>query len=167
VFLVAGTLSVPGHQVDWVDTPPDYPLRTLQLEQIREMQSAGIGFESHSLHHADLTSLSFADCVEDLRSSRELLETLLGHDVRMLAYPRGRHSADVRRAAQRAGYSHAFTLPESREPVGRYAIPRVGLYRGNNAPNLRIKLSRPYLSVRTSRVFEIRRRAGRVGAAAR
>ena len=114
VFLVAETLTEAGRSVDWVDTPPSYPLATLSLDQVRDMQASGVRFESHSFSHLDLTQLSFQDCVDDLTRSRELLESLLDRPVRLLAYPRGRHNAAVRAAAQRAGYSHAFTLPEGR-----------------------------------------------------
>ena len=148
VFLVAQTLTDHGQPVDWVDSPPAHRLETLSLDQVREMQSAGIAFESHSYSHADLTSLSFETCVRDLRTSRELLESLLGRPVRLLAYPRGRHNDAVRSAARRAGFSHAFTLPENREPGGPYAVPRVGVYRGNGLNELRMKSARPYLRLR-------------------
>ncbi len=161
VFLVAQTLTASGQRVDWVDDPPDEGLATLNLDQVREMQSAGFSFESHSWSHADLTQLSFEDCVRDLRESRELLESLLGHPVRLLAYPRGRHNEAVRAAARRAGYSHAFTLPEGREPVGPYSVPRVGLYQGNGLRELRIKSARPYLALRTGPGYELVRRARR------
>ncbi|CAA9378076.1 MAG: hypothetical protein AVDCRST_MAG32-1547 [uncultured Nocardioides sp.] len=153
VFLVAETLTDAGRAVDWVDTPPPYPLATLTLDQVRDMQAAGVHFESHSYSHLDLTQLSFQECVDDLTRSRELLESLLGHPVRLLAYPRGRHDASVRAAAERAGYSHAFTLPETREAPGPFAIPRVGIHRGNGVAHLRVKTARPYLGVRTSRGY--------------
>jgi peptidoglycan/xylan/chitin deacetylase (PgdA/CDA1 family) len=149
VFLVAQTLTPAGQQVDWVDTPPDFPLGTLTAEQVVEMHAAGLGFGSHSLAHRDLTTLTEEACAADLRRSREVLEELLGTAVRFLAYPRGRHNPAVRAAAQRAGFSHAFTLPEVREPVGRYAVPRVGIYHGNTVRDLRVKSLRPYLPLRT------------------
>ena len=155
VFLVAETLTAAGRPVDWVDTAPAEQLTTLTIEQVREMQDAGIRFESHSFSHLDLTSLSFEDCVRDLTDSRELLETLLGRPVRLLAYPRGRHNASVRAAAERAGYSHAFTLPEGREPVGPYAVPRVGLFYGNDLRHLRVKSARSYLRLRTGRPYQV------------
>lgn len=159
VFLVAQTLSSKGQPVDWVDTPPNYELTTLDIEQVREMQAAGVRFESHSNTHADLTQLSFDDCLRDLRESRELLESLLGHPVRMLAYPRGRHDTGVRAAAARAGYSHAFALPEQHETPGPYAVPRVGIYHGNSIANLRVKAARPYVRLRTGRAYQVLRRA--------
>ena len=159
VFVVARTLSDAGHQVDWIDTPPPYETRTLTLDQVLEMQQDGVTFESHSATHADLTRLSHAECLADLRDSREELETLLRRPVRLLAYPRGRHAPHVRDAAQRAGYTHAFALPEGPEEVGPYSLPRVGLYRGNGVRDLRVKLTPGYLAVRTGRPFQAARRA--------
>lgn len=166
VFLVAQTLTSAGQEVDWIDTPPPYESRTLDLDQVREMQQAGVAFASHSWSHTDLTQLSYAECLTDLRDSRELLESVLDRPVRLLAYPRGRHSAHVRAAARDAGYSHAFALPEGPEPVGSHSLPRVGLYRGNDVGTLRIKVARPYLPVRTGRVLRaVRRTVGAVAGA--
>lgn len=161
VFLVAQTLTAAGQPVDWVDTPPDHPLETLTVEQVHAMQAAGVTFASHSWSHTDLTRLSHRECVHDLRQSRELLESVLGHPVRHLAYPRGRHNAGVRAAAREAGYSHAFALPEGPEDVDAYAVPRVGVYHGNGVRRLRAKASRPYLRLRTGRGYQLARRARR------
>jgi peptidoglycan/xylan/chitin deacetylase (PgdA/CDA1 family) len=150
VFLVAQTLTEQGQQVDWVDTPPPLPrtLSTLTREQVLEMQEFGVDFQSHSFAHLDLPDLGFDECVADLRDSRELLSDLLGRRVTQLAYPRGRHTEQVRRAAAAAGYDHAFALPEQAEPVGPFSVPRVGIYRGNSLRALRIKTARPYLRLR-------------------
>lgn len=174
VFLVAQTLTEQGRAVDWVDTPPAPPrqLSTLTREQVLEMQEAGVDFQSHTWAHHDLTKLSHAECVRDLRDSRELLENLLGRPVRQLAYPRGRHDAAVRSAAERAGYRHAFALPERSEPVGPFSLPRVGVHRGNSAAVVRLKDEPAYLSVRTSPAYRLGRQAaarvrGRLGGSAR
>ncbi|MDP8927708.1 MAG: polysaccharide deacetylase family protein [Actinomycetota bacterium] len=150
VFVVAGTLVPEGRPVDWVDDPPAFPLATLTREQLLELHQAGVGIGSHSHTHRDLTLLGQDECERDLRHSRELLEDLLRRPVPFLAYPRGRHNERVRRSARRAGYTHAFTLPESHEPPGTHAIPRVGVYRRNGIGTLRLKAARPYLPLRTS-----------------
>ncbi|RFU21278.1 polysaccharide deacetylase family protein [Geodermatophilus marinus] len=150
VFLVAQTLTPAGQPVDWVDDPGPEPLDTLSLDQVLEMQDAGVDFESHSWAHHDLTRLTEAECVRDLRESRELLSDLLGRAVTLLAYPRGLHDDKVRRAARTAGYTHAFTLPERAEQVDEHAIPRVGIYRGNGQVAVRVKGARSYLPLRTS-----------------
>lgn len=165
VFVVAGTLTPQGRRVDWVDTPPAWPLRTLELAQLREMLASGlVRVGSHSLSHRRLPQLSFGECVEDLRRSRELLEELLGVPVDHLAYPRGEHDATVRRSAAEAGYRFSFALPRGREPRGAHAVPRVGIYPGNDVGALRVKTTRWYVSLRTSPLFPlVRRLAGRGG----
>lgn len=147
VFLVAATLS-DAQAVDWVDDPPAHELRTLTTEQVLEMQEAGVTFGSHSRAHLDLTTLSYEDCVADLKGSREVLEGLLGRRVPLLAYPRGRHDPDVRRAAAAAGYDAAFSLPEGAEEVSRYSVPRAGVYPHNGTSILRVKTMRSYVPLR-------------------
>lgn len=168
VFVVAETLTVAGREVDWVDTVPAWPLRTLDAHQVHELHDSGIAIGSHSYRHDILAELSDAECERDLRDSRELLEDLLGETVPHLAYPRGQHNASVRAAAKRAGYGYAFTLPEGREPLGRYSVPRVGVYPGNGPQSLRLKTQSWYLSARTSPAYPaLRRLVGRPLAPAR
>jgi peptidoglycan/xylan/chitin deacetylase (PgdA/CDA1 family) len=154
MFLVAQTLTPSGQDVDWVDDPSPEPLRTLSLDQVLELQDAGMDFQSHTWSHRDLTGLSASECEQELRESREVLSDLLGRPVTLLAYPRGLHNRLVREAAARAGYTHAFALPERAEQPDRYAIPRVGIFRGNGPHTVRIKASRPYLRLRTSEVVD-------------
>lgn len=163
VFLVAETLTPAGRVVDWVNNPPATPLRTLSLDEVLALQDAGVGIGSHSYSHHDLTQLSYAECVTDLSRSRRLLEDLLERPVPFLAYPRGRHDERVRRAARQAGYTHAFALPESTEQVDAFAVPRVGVHRGNSLATVRLKSTRAYLPVRTSVAFPPAARAARAG----
>lgn len=153
IFLVAETLTPQGRPVDWVDTPPPYPLVTLTRDQVLEMADSGVDFQSHSWAHKDLTALSEEECVRDLQDSRDLLEDLLRRPVRHLAYPRGRHDTRVHEAARRAGYSHAYSLPEQRERPGPHAVPRVGIHYGNRLRVVRAKDGPGYLTLRTSPVF--------------
>lgn len=159
VFVVAQTLTHQGQAVDWVDTPGSDPLVTLTVDQVLEMRDAGVDIQSHSFAHRDLTTLGFDECVRDLKDSRELLSTLLGRPVPLLAYPRGRQDEHVRRAAERAGYTHAFALPEHDPRPGPYALPRVGVYRGNGVGTLRVKAARSYLRARTDRRYPLVARA--------
>ena len=86
---------------------------------------------------------------------------MLGRPVRLLAYPRGRHAPHVRDAARKAGYTHAFALPEGPEPAGPYSLPRVGIYRDNGVRDLRLKVTPGYLALRTGRPYQTVRRARR------
>jgi len=159
VFLVAETLTPAGRAVDWVRTPPPFPLRTLSRDQVLWMRDAGVDFESHSWAHHDLPDLDPSACERDLRDSRELLEDLLGGPVTALAYPRGLHDHLVRAAAARAGYAVAVALPEHAEQPGPYAVPRVGVYGGNGLRTLRLKSARSYLPLRHRVLHALRRRS--------
>ena len=161
VFVVAQTLTPQGQAVDWVDTPPPWPLQTLTLEQVLAARDQGVRIASHSWAHHDLTTLSEAECTRDLRDSRELLEDLLGEPSPYLAYPRGRHNEVVRRAAEKAGFTASFSLPEHKEPDGPQAVPRVGVFPGNGVRGLRLKTARPYLAVRHSGVYPLVQRLAR------
>jgi peptidoglycan/xylan/chitin deacetylase (PgdA/CDA1 family) len=143
VFLVSATLT-DNRSVDWVNSPPEEPLRTLRLEQILEMQEAGVDFGSHSRIHHDLTELTDDECERDLRDSKEALEDLLRRQVSLLAYPRGLHDERVRSAAMRAGYSFAFGSSKPMGPVGRFSIPRVGVYGDDGLPWLALKTLAAY-----------------------
>lgn len=153
VFVVAETLTPAGRAVDWVDTAPPWPLETLDIEELRELQDAGVSVGSHSYSHGILPELSEEACQADLRASRELLEELVARPVPFVAYPRGLHDAKVRRAAAGAGYTNGFTLPEGPEPVGPHAVPRVGVYPGGGMRSFQLKTTRSYLPLRTGRVF--------------
>jgi peptidoglycan/xylan/chitin deacetylase (PgdA/CDA1 family) len=146
VFLVAGTLISDRPEVTWVDERPADALELLSLPEILEMRDAGVSFGSHSLSHATLTELSEAECVKDLRTSREILGDLLGERIGFLAYPRGVHDEVVRRAASRAGFTHGFGTMRGPFTSGPYAIPRVGVYRQNSPSSLRLKSSRVFVA---------------------
>jgi peptidoglycan/xylan/chitin deacetylase (PgdA/CDA1 family) len=152
VFLVAQTLTEEGLDPWWVRTPPSWRLTTLSVEEVLHLHELGVDLQSHSWAHQDLPELDEPGCEADLRRSREFLEDLLHAPVPFLAYPRGLHDQGVRRAARRAGYTHAFALPEGPEPVDEFAVPRVGIHRGNGTRTLAVKSHRRYLDVRHSRL---------------
>jgi peptidoglycan/xylan/chitin deacetylase (PgdA/CDA1 family) len=155
MYVVAGSITEGGVPVNWItgldpgDAPP-----LLTADQIRELHDRGWGIGSHSMAHRDLPTLTEAECLADLRDSRDLLSDLLGEPVTTLAYPFGRHAAHVRRAAQRAGYRFALALPEGPESKGPFAVPRSGIYRGNPLWKFAVKTSRWYAGARTSSLYQ-------------
>ena len=161
MFVVSGSLDGTVRPAEWVERADlgDRDVEVVDVEGLRELADAGWSFGSHSHRHLDLTELSEEECRRDLATSREALEDLLHRPVPWLAYPRGRHAAHVRRAAARAGYTHAFGLPETPERPGPLAIPRVGIYRGDGVASMRAKLSRWYLPLRTGPAFPMAQRA--------
>jgi len=150
MYVVAGSITDASLPVDWItglpaaDAPP-----LLTTDQIRELHAEGWSFGSHSMFHRDLPTLSEAECAADLAESRELLADLIGAPVTSLAYPFGRHTPHVRRAAEQAGYAFALALPDrGAEDGGRFAVPRTGIYRGNGILRFRMKTSRLFPALR-------------------
>jgi peptidoglycan/xylan/chitin deacetylase (PgdA/CDA1 family) len=159
VFLIAKMYDGSTSSVDWVDRPPGHPLRTLDPSEIRRLRANGASFGSHSYLHADMTTLGYDAAVADLIRSRDTLQHLLGEDVTSLAYPRGRHDDDVRRAAAAAGFTSAFGLAVAPEMRGPHALPRVGIYPTDTGWSLRLKTAPFYGRLRASpRYHPLRRR---------
>lgn len=109
MFMVSGLI---GEEDRWCrDKNPSgksYPL--MRPEQIRELESQGFSFFSHSRTHADLPTLTDDMLMDELAGSKADLETLLGKSIPFLAYPFGRHDDRVVAAAKRAGYVAAFSV---------------------------------------------------------
>jgi peptidoglycan/xylan/chitin deacetylase (PgdA/CDA1 family) len=156
VFLVAETLAAGGGV-----HASEGPSATLAVDQVLEMQEAGVRFGSHGFRHVDLTRFSEEECRRDLEESREILEGVLGRSVPFLAYPGGHHTERVRRAARRAGFTHAFAMVRDRQPVTIHSLPRVGVYRGDGPMALAAKTARWYLPLRRSAAYPAVRAAVR------
>jgi peptidoglycan/xylan/chitin deacetylase (PgdA/CDA1 family) len=97
-----------------VDQPGDHTERCfLNWDEAREMQAAGMCFGSHTHMHEILARLPYEQQVEELKTSRRILEAELGGKIDTLAYPRGKHGTfseltfDALRAAD---YSTAFSF---------------------------------------------------------
>jgi peptidoglycan/xylan/chitin deacetylase (PgdA/CDA1 family) len=118
-----------------------YPreLATMNWNELRAVAERGIEIGSHTLTHPHLPELSDAELARELRESRSQLEDELGRPCRYLAYPYGDTDDRVGAAAQRAGYDAAFAL--SPRAPGRYALPRVDLYRKDTVLRVTLKTS--------------------------
>lgn len=118
-----------------------YPgeLATMNWEELRAFAERGIGIGSHTLTHPHLPELSDAELDGELRESRSQLEDELGRPCPYLAYPYGETNDRVGEAARRAGYDAAFAL--SPRVPGRYALPRVDLYRKDTVLRATLKAS--------------------------
>lgn len=95
---------------------------------------------SHTVSHPFLTRCDDDELRRELVASRRCLEELTGETVDLLAYPGGDYDARVAEAAREAGYRAAFVEDSRGLGLGRFEIPRIGLYRAE-APYLAAKLS--------------------------
>jgi peptidoglycan/xylan/chitin deacetylase (PgdA/CDA1 family) len=78
-------------------------------DMIRKAADSGyVTIGSHTMHHADLRTLSPEDRESELRDSRELLQDWSGQTVDSFAYPYGFLNERVMKDVQAAGYTTAF-----------------------------------------------------------
>ena len=121
-------LDVPELATDAARQP--HELATMPWDEIRELRDRGVEIGSHTVNHPRLTQLGDEELRRELGESRERLEAELGRPCRFLAYPYGDEDERVHQAAEDAGYEAAFALPGRERPLNRYALPRIGIYRG-------------------------------------
>ncbi|HEM6591520.1 polysaccharide deacetylase family protein [Streptococcus suis] len=81
----------------------------LTLDQIKEMQTAGLSFQGHTVNHPDLEYSSIEDQTNELTSSKTYLDSQLNQETIAIAYPGGRYSADTVALTEQAGYKLGVT----------------------------------------------------------
>jgi peptidoglycan/xylan/chitin deacetylase (PgdA/CDA1 family) len=91
----------------------------LDCAEARALERRGIEVGSHTVSHADLTTLGDAGAFRELQAARTALERCLDHPVQWLAYPYGAHDARVVGLARRAGYVLAVTTESGTQQDAR------------------------------------------------
>lgn len=107
IFLVADRI---GQSNMWDQTSGLRLRKLLTLSQIREMQSFGVDFGSHTMTHPWLPDVSDAQLHREVLDSKSRLEDMLGVEITSFAYPYGGVDMRVRSAVAAAGYKAAFTI---------------------------------------------------------
>jgi peptidoglycan/xylan/chitin deacetylase (PgdA/CDA1 family) len=105
----------------------------LSWDQAKEMSGGGIEIGAHTVTHPLLTYEDKAAAEEELKLSKQMLESALGIEVRAFAYPNGDWNEAVRDQVAESGYRCAFTTKPAWHALGEnpYSISRVLLHEGN------------------------------------
>jgi peptidoglycan/xylan/chitin deacetylase (PgdA/CDA1 family) len=153
---VPATVFVPtrwiGENNGWMAEHACYPLPLMSESGLCEVESAGISVESHGHSHLHLATVSEDVVRQDLRSSVEILERLLGRPPRYLAYPFGTHSPQVEAIAAETGFSAVLTaFEDGAGGTPGFAHERVDMDGRESALRLRLKTRGGYLALRRSR----------------
>jgi peptidoglycan/xylan/chitin deacetylase (PgdA/CDA1 family) len=83
--------------------------RMMTADELREAVRAGADLGSHSVSHRDLSTLGFAECLQEMNESKATLESLTGADIATFAYPFCRYGPNAQAAAKAAGFRAALT----------------------------------------------------------
>ncbi len=104
-------------------------IKGMTWEQIKALDSIEIDFQSHTVNHRKLAFLDYKQNLEELKNSREILESRLNKNINAICYPGGSYNDDSLDAARTAGYDLGFTTRQAwcqypRTGKGLYTIPR-------------------------------------------
>ena len=105
----------------------------LSWQQIERLAQAGADIGSHSVTHPDFSRLDRAQVIDELGSSREVIEKRLGISARTFAVPFGQSKnwpTIAVEAAQAVGYQTVFAQAEATRPRG--TVPRTFVTRFDN-----------------------------------
>lgn len=91
---------------------PIQPFRkhTLSPGQLRELSHEGFEIGAHGVSHKLLKGLSREELAAEIAPCKPALEDMVGTEVRMFCYPRGRYDSNAVRAVKEAGYHGARTV---------------------------------------------------------
>jgi peptidoglycan-N-acetylglucosamine deacetylase len=83
--------------------------RTLRPEDLRTLVSEGFEVGAHTMTHPVLSELHGQELWVEVSDCKLILEQILGHEVQMFCYPRGRYNREVLETVRKAGYRGART----------------------------------------------------------
>lgn len=78
-------------------------------DQLREMAKAGMEIGSHSIDHLDLRGRSTAFLTDQIKRSKQIIESRLGITVKTFSYPSGKYDAITIAVLRANGYLGAVT----------------------------------------------------------
>jgi len=96
-FIVSRLIGAPGY---------------LTAGQIKELSGRDHGIHSHSASHRSLTLLDHQELEDEVKGSKERIETVTGKAVSFLSVPNGAYNRRVLEAARRAGYQKVLSSVE-------------------------------------------------------
>jgi peptidoglycan/xylan/chitin deacetylase (PgdA/CDA1 family) len=91
--------------------------RTLEPAQLRSLASEGFEVGGHGMSHSVLPPLRSKEIAREVSICKNRLEDILGKQVRMFCYPKGRFNAAVVRHVRDAGYEGARTTRMLRQAL--------------------------------------------------
>jgi peptidoglycan/xylan/chitin deacetylase (PgdA/CDA1 family) len=123
----------------------------LTSEQLVELHQAGVEIGAHTMTHPILARISDVSAADEIRGSRDRLQSLTRAPVVGFAYPNGLPGVDYYRAhveaVRHAGYSYAVTTAKgcASADADYFQLPRI-LPWGNHPARFALRLIKEYTS---------------------
>jgi peptidoglycan/xylan/chitin deacetylase (PgdA/CDA1 family) len=104
-------------------SPYDLPDNLMmRREQVRQLQAAGMEIGGHTVTHPILATLERDAAIREIIQGKEILEEIIGEDLKLFAYPNGKPGVDylpehvemVRRSGFEAAVSTVAGISEKR-----------------------------------------------------
>ena len=113
---------------------------------------------AHTLNHVDLTGIPISEATREIEGSKEYIEELIGHDIKMFCYPLGQYNEEIKMVVKDAGFIGARTCNH-----GDFGLPndlyewQITLHASNGSPLMTFNIWRfNRLSMRSLIDWEIR-----------
>ena len=117
----------------------------MSWDEVKSLDKLGMEIGGHSRTHPILTKITTdAGLDKEISGGKKILESHLGHPVKVFAYPFGMHNEAVERAVKRAGYTSSRTVYAGvwNDPAHQYEIH--GTISGDKWSDFLRALSRQY-----------------------
>lgn len=85
--------------------------KLMSQSQIKELASSGlVEIGAHTHHHPNLGLISAQDAREEVRKSKQALESLIGKPVNSIAFPDGSYTEEVKKICLEEGYTNLLAV---------------------------------------------------------
>lgn len=107
--------------------------RFVSWEQVKQMESDGFVFGSHTANHTPLTQIAAQQLETELIKSRDEINRQTGKIPKYFAYPTGVYNAKTEEMVAKTGYTAAFTIHYGRvnSNSNLYALERIPLFKSH------------------------------------
>lgn len=144
-----------GRENKWENFHKDLTT-TMDWQQLKSWQSAGMEVASHTVNHPALGSCDQAQLAAELLESKAILEKELSCSIDFLCYPYGNFSAKARDAARQAGYKAAFAIFKNVAlwHIDLFALPRIPIPARQSLFEFKLKVSPVHVIFIALRLWE-------------
>ncbi len=105
----------------------------LSWDDVRNLHNAGVTIGGHTVTHPLLTTISEAECYDEINKNKQRLEEKLNCSIKYFAYPYGHknsYNEQVIKIVETIGFQNAFTLGRRKKITSPFTIGRRNISSG-------------------------------------